>query len=135
VTNLPKGVAQKAAQYTAVWGGIRGNGEESPSFMGLAQLLKSTALSGEDRQETAHSVNHLNYQSGGQGIRHCFCNSLQDNRLEQSLECAGTKSGTLCESPVETPEIQELLDIATAWSSLPPNIRVAIVLLVQQHVR
>jgi hypothetical protein len=55
--------------------------------------------------------------------------------VRKNPKTAGTKCGTLCESPIETPEIQELFDIATGWSSLPQNIRVAIVLLVEQHVK
>jgi len=75
----------------------------------------------------------LEAHSGGQGIRVRSCKSLQELDLGQSLECAGTECGTLCESPIETLVVQEIYDLATAWSSLPSSIRVAIVLLVEQH--
>ena len=68
-SNLSEGVAQKAAQYTAVWGGIGQNRAESPSFMELVQLLTGKELSGTNRQEVATRVSSLNYHSGGQGIR------------------------------------------------------------------
>jgi hypothetical protein len=55
--------------------------------------------------------------------------------VRKNRKNGGTKSGTLCESPVENPEILEFLDIVSAWASLPSNIRAAIVLLVQQHVQ
>jgi hypothetical protein len=44
---------------------------------------------------------------------------------------SGTKSGTAYENP----QNDQLSDVVSAWSSLPPNIRAAIVLLVQQHVQ
>ena len=58
-----------ASLYTAVRGGIRGSGAESPSPQELTQPLDMIALGGKNRQEMASSVNRLNYQSGGQGIR------------------------------------------------------------------
>jgi hypothetical protein len=47
----------------------------------------------------------------------------------------GKGFGTVCESPVIIPEYWELFDVVSAWASLPSNIRMAIVLLVQQHVQ
>jgi len=134
-SNTPPGVAQKAAQYVAANGENDGNGAETPFLSNVHHVLENKEHEDNKRQELVTRAKPLNYQSGGQGIRFCSCKSLQEQGLEQSLECAGTKCGTLCESLIETPEIQELFDIATGWSSLPPNIRVAIVLLVQQHLQ
>ena len=50
--------------------------------------------------------------------------------VRKNPKIAGTKCGTLCESPIETLVVQELYDLATAWSFLPPNIRTAVLLLV-----
>jgi len=69
--------------------------------------------------------------SGGQGIRPHACKSLQQKDLEKLSKSGVIKSVIIA----QTPENEKLFDIVSAWSSLPPNIRTAIVLLVQPHVQ
>ena len=79
----------------------------------------------------ASNVNRLNYRSGGQGIRQCACNSLQNKDLEQSPETGVIKSVIVADSP----EDEQLSDVVSAWTSLPSNVRAAIILLVQSYVQ
>jgi len=79
----------------------------------------------------AHSVNCLNYRSGGQGIRQHSRNSLQKQELEKMLKTGVIKSVIISNEP----DNRQLIDVVSGWSSVPSNIRAAIILLVQQHVQ
>ena len=79
----------------------------------------------------ASRVKRLDYHSGGQGYRHCSCKSLQKQDLEELLKSGVIKSVIITGDP----ENEQLFDVVSAWSSLPPNIREAIILLVQQYVQ
>jgi len=58
-----------ASLYTAVEGGIRDNGAESPMMPDSIHALENKVHDGKNRQEVVHSVNHLNSHSGGHGSR------------------------------------------------------------------
>jgi hypothetical protein len=73
----------------------------------------------------------MKWFSGGQGIRQCSCNALKNKDLEQSPKSGVIKSVIIADNP----ENEQLSDVVSAWSSLPLNIRTAIVPLVQQHVQ
>ena len=79
----------------------------------------------------ASRVKRLDYHSGGQGYQHCSCKSLQKQDLEELLKSGVIKSVIITGDP----ENEQLFDVVSAWSSLPPNIREAIILLVQQYVQ
>jgi len=49
---------------------------------------------------------------------------------------SSSKSGVLKSIIIaDTPENEQLSDVVSGWSPLPPNIRVTIVLFVLQHVQ
>ena len=56
---------------------------------------------------------------------------LQDNDLGKFQESSVIKSVITCDEL----ENEQLSDVIAAWSMLPPNIREAILLLVQQYAQ
>ena len=56
---------------------------------------------------------------------------LYDNNLEQSLMLGGVKCGVINDEL----ENEQLSDVISAWSMLPPNIQEAILLLVRQYAQ
>jgi len=69
-TDLPKTKASlKASLYTAVRGGIGGNGAETPSCTNVQHALENKEHEGNKRQEMVSCVNAPNSQSGGHGSR------------------------------------------------------------------
>jgi len=105
-------------------------GTERSLRINLQYALENKALESSDRQKQHHAV-YCQKPIGGGGNRTQPCKSLQNKDLGQSLESGGTKSGTA----YEVPENEQLSAVVSAWSSLPLNIRTAILLLVQQHVQ
>jgi hypothetical protein len=83
------------------------------------------------RQETASCVNFPNSQSGGHGSRTQSNTSLKNKDLVTSSKSGVIKSVIIPDNPGD----EQLSDVISAWSALPPNIRIAIILLVQQHVQ
>ena len=124
-------VAQKASLYTAVEGEFEGQGAESPSCTNLQHALENKAHEGSERQAVVSCVNYQNVLHGGGGNRTQPCKSLQNKDLGIMLESGVIKSVIIADSP----EDEQLTDVISVWASLPPNIRTAIVLLVQQHVQ
>ena len=131
----PGKAAQNAAQHTAVEGGIEGNGAEMPPSTNTLQPLTGTVFSSKKRhREESHGIPHCTPVwaiIGGGGNRHCCCNSLHHKELEQSSKPSGAKCGALNHYP----ENEQLSDVISAWSLLPPDTRQAILLLVRQYVQ
>jgi len=130
-TPPPNKASLNASLYTAVEGGNKRNRAETPHPTDPTQPLDTIALNGKNRQQKASCVNSLNYHSGGQGIRHSVYKCLQGKRLEQSEKSGVIKSVIDCDTLAN----KQLSDVISAWSILPPNIRNAVLLLIQQYVQ
>jgi hypothetical protein len=73
----------------------------------------------------------LKRSSGGQGIRHGSYKSLPSQGLGQSAKLDAIKSVIVCDDSAN----EQLSNVVSAWSALPPYIRGVILLLVRQHVK
>ena len=116
---------------TAARGEFRGNRAESPSCTNVQHALENKAYDGNKRQHVVSCVNYHNVPYGGGGNRTQTRKSLQHNSLEQSQGSTVIKSVIIPDNP----ENEQLSDVISAWSSLPDNIREAILLLIRSQVR
>ena len=120
-----------ASLYAAAEGEFGGNGEESPFFAHTHHALENKEHEGNLRQEVVSSCKFTKLPQRRTRDSDTCSQVFVVQRVKEIAKISGAKSS---DSPAD-PQSEQLASIVLAWSSLPDNIREAILLLIRQYVQ